>query len=66
MTKEYQARFDRLFNYARRQTPGGVVLSDPDPVRPIVLAMLLEILALLEKREDERANGPCACHGDPV
>ncbi len=66
MTKEDKARFDRLFNFARRHTPGGVVLSDPDPFRPIVLAMLLEILALLEKREDERANRPCARHGDPV
>lgn len=66
MTREDQARFDRLFNYARRHTPGGVVLSDPDPFRPVVLAMLLEMLALLDERNDER-TGPAAAHrGHPV
>ena len=40
---------DELFSMARRHTASGVMLSDPDPFRPIMLSMLIEMLHLLEE-----------------
>jgi hypothetical protein len=48
LTREDQARFDRLFSHARRRVPAGVMQSDPDPFRTAVLGMLIEILARLD------------------
>ncbi|MDH4247521.1 MAG: hypothetical protein OEW39_06870 [Deltaproteobacteria bacterium] len=56
MPRDAQRRFDRLFNDARRHTAAGVLLSDPDPFRPVLLAMLIELLGRLEER-DEDGNG---------
>ncbi len=47
--REDQKRFDRLFNDARRHTPGGVLQSDPDPFRPVLLGMLIELLRRLDE-----------------
>ena len=58
-----QARFDTLFNYARRHTPGGVLLSDPDPFRPVLLGMLVELLRRLDEMSDESAQ---AQRGNPL
>lgn len=44
LTREDKELIDRLFNFARRHTPGGVMLADPDPFRPIVMGMLIELL----------------------
>ncbi|MDH5753083.1 MAG: hypothetical protein OEZ59_11800 [Deltaproteobacteria bacterium] len=51
-----QQRLDRLFNEARRHTAPGVLLSDPDPFRPVMLAMLIELLRRLEELEDDRTH----------
>lgn len=51
LRREDQARLDVLFNYARRHTPSGVLLSDPDPLRPIMLGMMIELLRRLEQME---------------
>ncbi len=53
LTAEDQARFDRLFNDARRHTPGGVLQSDPDPFRTLVLGMMIEMLRRVEALADE-------------
>ena len=52
LTREDKELFDRLFNFARQHTPGGVMLADPDPFRPMVLGMLIEILRRVN-------HGPC-------
>ncbi len=58
LPKADQARFDALFSYARRHTPAGVMQSDPDPFRHVLLGMLLEILKRLEELEHDRVAGP--------
>ena len=57
LRKEDQERLDRLFNMARRQTAAGVMQSDPDPFRTVVLSMLLELLRELEQRDGESRRG---------
>lgn len=49
LTRADQARFDRLFNYARRHTPGGVLQSDPDPFRTVLLGMLIELMRRMDE-----------------
>lgn len=62
-----QARLDRLFNHARRHTPAGVALSDPDPFRPVLLGMMVELLRRLEQLEDERdGRAPPSRGGDTL
>ena len=51
-----QARFDTLFDHARQHTPGGVQLADPDPMRPMLLAMLIELLRRIEALEAEQQH----------
>ena len=52
LPREDQGRFDRLFNDARRHTPGGVLLGDPDPFRPVLLGMLIELLRRLDEMHE--------------
>lgn len=49
MRRPDQKRFEILFNYARKHTPGGVLLADPDPFRPVVLGMLVELLRRVQE-----------------
>ena len=56
LPREDQKRFDRLFNDARRHTPGGVLLGDPDPFRPVLLGMLIELLRRLDEVHDDSAQ----------
>ncbi len=56
LTRADQARFDTLFNYARRHTPGGVLQSDPDPFRTVLLGMLIELIRRLDEIGDERGG----------
>jgi hypothetical protein len=56
LPREDQARFDTLFNYARRHTPGGVLLADPDPFRPVLLGMLIELFRRLDAAGLDRAG----------
>ena len=57
LTRADQARFDTLFNYARRHTPGGVLQSDPDPFRTVLLGMLIELMRRLDESSYERSGG---------
>ena len=57
LRKEDQQRLDTLFNLARWHTPSGVAQSDPDPFRPILLSVLIEILHLLEEHPSEARGG---------
>ncbi len=58
LTRADQARFDSLFNYARRHTPGGVLQSDPDPFRTVLLGMLIELMRRMDENSDGMANVP--------
>ena len=51
LTRADQARCDTLFNYARRHTPGGVLQSDPDPFRTVLLGMLIELMRRLDEEQ---------------
>lgn len=52
LRKEDQQRLDRLFNLARRHTASGVVRSDPDPFRTVMVSVLIELLRLVEEGDD--------------
>jgi uncharacterized protein YydD (DUF2326 family) len=53
LRREDQARFDRLFEYARLHLQAGVYAANPWPLESMLLAMLLEhekALAVLQER----------------
>lgn len=56
LPKEDKQRFDRLFNLARRHTPGGVLLADPDPFRPIIMGMLIELMGMIDHGAADRRH----------
>jgi hypothetical protein len=53
LPREDQALLDRLFDFARRHTPGGVCQSDPDPWRTVLLGMLIELLRRIDALDPE-------------
>ena len=57
LRKEDQERLDLLFTLARKHTPAGVMQSDPEPFRLLVLSVLLELLRMLQERHDGPAQG---------
>jgi hypothetical protein len=56
LRKEDQRRLDELFEFARRNVQAGVMAADPDPLAPLILLMLIEMLARIEALETGRAG----------
>ncbi len=67
LRQEDQLLFDELFEMARRHIQAGVYLSQPLPLQPILMAMLVELLKAnralaarllsLEAMVGEKTNG---------
>ena len=66
LTRADQARFDRLFDAARQHTPGGVLLGDPDPFRPVLLGMLIELSHRIEQVQEVADANAGAQRGDSL
>jgi hypothetical protein len=53
LRKEDQRRLDELFEFARENIKAGVMASDPDPMAPLLLLMLVEMMVRIEALEGQ-------------
>jgi hypothetical protein len=51
------AHIDDLFEFSRKNIQAGVMASDPDPLAPLMMLMLIEMLGRIEALEGQREEG---------